>query len=255
MNSLGSHLKEKREEKGYSIEEVAEATNIASRYLRAIEEHDFSQFPADVYAKGFIRSYAKFLDLDAQSLMMEYSLNFEAQNEATPDTGTRDQMLYWVAISFLVVVGLALVFLRFAWLDPDSVTTRSSAVTSTQSQPQPRSQATNPSSSVARSSRNIDISQAPEKLKIRVVATAKTWVYAVFDGMRKQEFMFQPGDKMTWTAEDTVRVRLGNAGGLRLYYDGERLPGLGQNGEVADKIINLKGDTIQIRSPGRNIGS
>lgn len=245
MNSLGSHLKTEREEAGYSIEEVADATNIAPRYIRAIEEHDFSQFPADVYAKGFIRSYAKFLDLDAQSLIMEYSLNFEAENSESTSSETRDRLLYWVALTVLLIVGVSLIFLRFAWLHPDSARTPKPVVH--------RSEKTAPS--VAQSENKVTISKAPEQLKLKVVATAKTWVYAVFDGLRKQEFMFQPGDEMTWNAEDTIRVRLGNAGGLRLYHEGKPLPKLGRPGEVADKIITLNHDTIRIKTPGHNLDS
>lgn len=246
MNSLGSHLKEEREEAGYSIDEVADATNIAPRYIRAIEEHDFSQFPADVYAKGFIRSYAKFLDLDAQSLIMEYSLNFEAENETSTSSEARNRLLYWVALILLLVVGVSLIFLRFAWLDPESARSHRAMV----QRPSPAQ-----TEEVAPSERKVTIEEAPQQLELRVVATAKTWVYAVFDGLRKQEFMFQPGDEMTWEAEDTIRVRLGNAGGLRLYHKGKALPKLGQSGEVADKVITLNGDTIQIKTPGQNLDS
>lgn len=246
MNSLGSHLKEKRQEAGYSIDEVADATNIAPRYIRAIEEHDFSQFPADVYAKGFIRSYAKFLDLDAQSLIMEYSLNFEAEEETSDGSETRNRLLYWVALILLLVVGVSLIFLRFAWLDPETARSHRAMV---QHSPTPESHGVTPSE------KEITIQEAPRELELRVVATAKTWVYAVFDGLRKQEFMFQPGDEMTWEAEDTIRVRLGNAGGLRLYHDGQALPKLGRSGEVADKIITLDSDTIQIKTPGQRLDS
>lgn len=245
MNSLGSHLKEKREEADYSIDEVADATNIAPRYIRAIEEHDFSQFPADVYAKGFIRSYANFLDLDAQSLIMEYSLNFESGEDSSTESETRDKLLYWVAITVLLILGLGLVFLRFAWLDPDSVN---------QSNPVLR-QSSARTTALESSDKTVSVSETPEKLRLKVVATAKTWVYAVFDGLRKKEFMFQPGDEMTWTAEDTVRIRLGNAGGIRLYHRGKPLPKLGRSGEVADKIITLNSDNVQIRTPGGSLGS
>lgn len=241
MKSLGSHFKEKREEKGYDVEDVAEETNIASRYIRAIEEHDFSQFPADVYAKGFIRSYAKFLDLDAQSLVMEYSLNFEENGSSAPEESSSNRILYWLSVGLVVVVVFALLLLRFAWLP---------AQTSVREATQAVQQTTPSAREPSEGEKSMAISQEPQNLDLRVVASAKTWVYVIFDGMRKQEFMFQPGDEMTWTAEDTIRLRMGNAGGLQLYFDGEPLPKLGETGEVADRIINLSDGEIRIKSPG-----
>ncbi|MFB6344584.1 MAG: helix-turn-helix domain-containing protein [bacterium] len=245
MNSLGSHLQEKREESGYSIDEVAEATNIAPHYIRAIESHDFSQFPADVYAKGFIRTYAKFLDLDAQSLVMEYSLNFETDEEETETSDRSRQFIYWAAVSVLLIIGVGLVFLRFAWLDPDTARTQQPIV-------QPTAP---PVASTEHSKKEVNLRKDPEQLSLKVVASSKTWVYAVFDGLRKKEFMFQRGDEMTWEAKDTIRVRLGNAGGLRLFHRGKPLPKLGQSGEVADKVITLKGDSIRIKTPGASDNS
>lgn len=240
MKSLGSHFKKKREEKGYDIDEVAEETKIASRYIRAIEEHDFSQFPADVYAKGFIRSYANFLDLDAQSLVMEYSLNFEEDGNPEGDGSSSNQILYWLSVGFVVILVFGLLLLRFAWL-PAQTQVREPSETVTSSRPDSRT--------TSGTQKSVKLDEEPRNLNVRVVASAKTWVYVIFDGMRKQEFMFQPGDEMTWTAEGTIRLRMGNAGGLQLYYDGEPLPKLGKTGEVGDRIINLSDGEIQIKSP------
>jgi transcriptional regulator with XRE-family HTH domain len=237
MKSLGSHFKRNREEKGYSIDDVAEATNIASRYIEAIEDHDFSQFPADVYAKGFIRSYAEFLDLDAQSLVMEYSLNFEDNHAEESDDASSNRLLYWLSVTAITAIVCALLLLRFAFLSTDSTVPRHI--------PRPAQSGAQPEAS---SSQSLSVNNETETLKLRAVASGKTWVYAIFDGMRKQEFMFQPGDEMVWSATDTIRLRMGNAGGLRLYHDGKKLPSLGKTGEVADRIITLNNGKINVKS-------
>lgn len=242
MKSLGSHFKRKREEEGYTIDEVADATNIASRHIEAIEEHDFSQFPADVYAKGFIRSYANFLDLDAQSLVMEYSLNFEDDDADDSERSSSRKFIYWTTIALIAVAGFFLVLLRFAW-HPTNTSSRQS--TRLHDPAKTQVQVNN------KPDRSVPVAEESDELKLKVVASAKTWVYAIFDGLRKQEYMFQPGDEMTWKAEDTIRLRMGNAGGLQLYHDGKSLPKLGATGEVADRIITLNDNKIEIKSPGR----
>lgn len=54
-------LKNIREEKEYSIEEIAEKINIKASYIKAIEEGDISRLPGGVYNKAYIKSYSEFL--------------------------------------------------------------------------------------------------------------------------------------------------------------------------------------------------
>jgi cytoskeleton protein RodZ len=72
MQPLGETLREAREARALTLEEVAHETRIRVRYLRALEEDDFSLFPSSIHAKGFLRNYAQFLGMDAESLVAQY---------------------------------------------------------------------------------------------------------------------------------------------------------------------------------------
>lgn len=72
MESLGSVLKEAREKKTCSFEQVARDTNIARRYLEALEEENFSIFPGEPYLLGFLRNYAEYLSLDSAAMIDLY---------------------------------------------------------------------------------------------------------------------------------------------------------------------------------------
>ena len=63
MSSVGSYLRELRERRGVSLEEIARSTRVLHRYLEAIEADDFAALPATVFTKGFIRSYCQALDV------------------------------------------------------------------------------------------------------------------------------------------------------------------------------------------------
>ena len=63
LQGIGEILKKTREELGISLEEVAEATKIRTKYLRALEEENFDALPGDVYAKGFATAYLKYLGI------------------------------------------------------------------------------------------------------------------------------------------------------------------------------------------------
>src|SRR5437016_1165705 len=57
MASLGNYLRELRQRRGLSLEEISRATRVASRYLEALEADQFSALPAPVFTRGFIRAY------------------------------------------------------------------------------------------------------------------------------------------------------------------------------------------------------
>jgi len=72
MATLGQQLKAAREAKGVSEHDAGEATNILTKTIIAMEADDFSGIAAPTYARGFIRLYARFLDLDPVPLLEAY---------------------------------------------------------------------------------------------------------------------------------------------------------------------------------------
>ena len=69
---LGDVLKNTREEKGVELATVAESLCIRESFLSALEEGDYSAFPALVYGAGFLRSYASYLGLDADQMTKKF---------------------------------------------------------------------------------------------------------------------------------------------------------------------------------------
>jgi len=70
--SLGEYLKRERELRQISLEEVAEGTKIAIYRLRAMEAGRWEELPAEVFVKGFIKSYAEFIGLVPEDVMLRY---------------------------------------------------------------------------------------------------------------------------------------------------------------------------------------
>jgi len=64
LNEFGDKLRQERESQGLSLKDVAEKTKVSRRCLEAIEQGRRSDLPHPVYAKGFVRHYAKFLHVD-----------------------------------------------------------------------------------------------------------------------------------------------------------------------------------------------
>lgn len=70
--SVGEFFRQVRETKGLSLDDVASKTRIHPDFLRALEEGNFSKLPDQVFAKGFVRSYARSLGLDEEDAMRRF---------------------------------------------------------------------------------------------------------------------------------------------------------------------------------------
>jgi cytoskeleton protein RodZ len=72
VSDFGERLRQAREDKGLTLRQVEEATHIRRVFLQALEEERIADLPGDVYARGFVTTYASHLGLDAQELVRLY---------------------------------------------------------------------------------------------------------------------------------------------------------------------------------------
>lgn len=82
MGSFGERLRREREMRGVSLDDIADATKIGTRLLRAMEEEHFELLPGGIFNKGFVRAYAKYLGLNEEEAVADY---LEAAGESAPD--------------------------------------------------------------------------------------------------------------------------------------------------------------------------
>lgn len=73
LEQIGNLLRQRREELGLDMHDAQKATKIRLRYLEALERGDDSIMPGYVYTRGFLRSYALYLDLDASQILDAYA--------------------------------------------------------------------------------------------------------------------------------------------------------------------------------------
>lgn len=118
MEAIGAKLQNARSQKGVSVEQVARDTHIAKRYLQALEDEDFEEFPGEVYILGFLRTYAVYLDLDGNEVITLYH-NLLLQEQPPPidelldrrgDT-RRDRIYVLAGVGVALIAGLSVLFL------------------------------------------------------------------------------------------------------------------------------------------------
>lgn len=116
-------LKQSRERASVSLEEVAEKIGINKEYLRSIEEGDFEALPEGLYARNYLRQYARFLGLDDQVLLEDFSKEkIEPGKFSKKDLFSRKapSWKFFLAIpkvikNSLIVLGVALCVLYVAY--------------------------------------------------------------------------------------------------------------------------------------------
>src|ERR1019366_7459930 len=118
---FGEHLRREREMRGVSLDEISAATRISTRFLEAIEKDQWDQLPGGVFNRGFIRSIARFLGLDEDSLVAEYALETTSAASAHVSSARATEMpRKWrpaaaaVVIILLVIAGGMAGYHRYA---------------------------------------------------------------------------------------------------------------------------------------------
>lgn len=114
MAELGNTLSRARRARGITLEDVERDTHVSRRYLLALESEDFSIFPAPVYARGFLRTYARYLGLNPEELVRVFP-NGDLTVDITPLPTVMRPTSQLINVNW-IVAGLVMIFLLGAGL-------------------------------------------------------------------------------------------------------------------------------------------
>lgn len=119
LQGIGPKLAAAREAKGLSTAEVAAKLRLGVRQVEALEADAFDRLPGEVFVRGFVRNYARFLELDAEELLPSQEVAV-AEQLTVPSTNVRFQpspLQRWLLLPLgSAVLFFALVALLYAWL-------------------------------------------------------------------------------------------------------------------------------------------
>ena len=253
MGTFGDTLRRAREDLGASLEDAERETHIHRRYLEALENEDRPALPAPVYTRGFVRTYCQYLGLDPRAMLALFGeppageetaelRPIPAQVNAPRSISVRPV----VALGVLVMAGLLVGYL---WSQYNSFveslgqveqvpTSRTAPSPTTLPQPSPPvvaspSPAASPSPPVLAASP----SPAPTPTRGLVVearVVERTWLEVWVDGQSAMAETVQSGGARTFSAEQQVRMRVGNAAGVQVVVNGVAQGPLGARGQAVD---------------------
>lgn len=124
MRTVGQILKQEREKKFYTLDEIEKTTKIRKELLEALEDGQYSKLPPPTFIQGFIKSYGKFLGLDTGKLLAVFRREFS--DEKNPPkilesfTNPIDKKAFKITptkILILFVLALIVVFFAYLWFE------------------------------------------------------------------------------------------------------------------------------------------
>lgn len=231
MENIGEVLRKKREAKKITIDEVSEKIKIVPKYLEALEENNFSIFSSDVYTKLFLKSYAKYLDLNYTDLIGQYNSIIkkeQQEKEIVKEKPVKDSVQKKVSLKTIAVYSMSgIILVMSCYYLYDYIKTRDKLVKVQQNKPVP---------SVSR----IEIvNNQPFILKLIVKET--TWLEIKVDGNEPEQMLLSSGIEKEWRGQEKMRLWIGNAGGIELYHNGKKINLHKKSGETI-KFLWIKKD-------------
>jgi hypothetical protein len=207
------------------------ATRIRASYVEALEAEDFAALGGDVYAKGFLRSYAAFLGLDPEPLVEAFRERYAM--DTSPGTrlqsmresgvlaskGPRRRGWLPVGIGCVMVVLLLGVWSLVAGRgDPASAPTVAAPETTLPPAPSTAPTSTAPTTTVA------------SDVQVVLRFEGRSWASVTVDGERAFRGILSKGAERSFTGKQAVDVALGNAGGVLLTVNGNDIGHAGPYG-------------------------
>ncbi len=229
---IGHVLKRTRVEKNLSLVQAEEETKIRQKYLVALENENFNVIPGRVYAKGFLRNYARYLGLNAEELVWRYEKlvlprrKIMKKYKRTVPAVTRTASL--ITFGLLLVLG----FVWLAQIEINKMDNTKYQPASNQHQNLPeKNLPAPPNGSPGEQKDNAGRLKEGVNLVLHVTDD-RCWVEVTVDGQVKFTGELAANQIKTFHGQENVRVKLGNAGVVQVKINGRDLGFLGARGEV-----------------------
>lgn len=105
LKRAGGKLYKKRKDLKLSLEEISSKTKISKQYLKALESGDYSIFPADIFARGYFKQYAKFIGLEIPP-PVKNNKNQDTEIKVHINTNSNFVLGFSIFIFFALMVGI-----------------------------------------------------------------------------------------------------------------------------------------------------
>ena len=265
--TVGQYLREEREKKNLSLEDVAKVTRITLENLQALELDDFQAISAPIFVRGFLRTYASQLGLDPNEIMARYEsqvdlLKISPKVKESAPAKNGSPLFKYIALLILILVGAAIGFYYYqktpappppppsAPPSPPSPPAVTVQPPPPPAPPPPEKALPQPASQPEKEKKQPEKAPAPatapkgalEKSEerghsLKVIAKEKTWLRIKPDDQPVIDVLLQPRETVSWSTRGKFDITVGNAGGIEIFFDGVSQGIPGKSGEVIHLVL------------------
>ncbi len=247
--SFGHYLQMARIERQVSLEQISRRTRIGMDVLRAIENEDLGRLPAEVFVKGFLRSYAREVGVDGDLAVQRYMASVHADEEkrrfnrrllTRRNRFWRKLTVALVLFAALVAVSVMLVSDRFAFwtwhsdpAPPEAAAPPSGTVA--REQPPPAKDFTahdGPTTAAASVPDQPGAVTSKGRYLLKVLAVEDTWMKVIADDRAPKRYRLHPGDRLELRASSGFNLLVGNAAGVKMDFNGRSVNLDGKSGQT-----------------------
>ncbi len=237
---FGTFLRQAREKRGLTLQQVAVTTRISARVLDALERNDPTKLPGGIFSRAFVRSYAREVGLDPEAAVASFVAAFPEDSGAAdvPVTTTAEQAESYVshrrvattavkllgAIALIAVLGLIGYMAAQRARGPAAPQGRERPVVA-----EPAPQVTVPAPAPS--------STAAAPLVVGLSATESCWVSVTVDGTRTPARTLGAGERVEFPVNRSITLTVGNAGAVDVSLNGKPARPLGGPGKVVTATI------------------
>ena len=282
MSSVGEMLRRERLRTGLDLERISQETKISVRMLELIENDQFQQLPGAVFARSFVRQYARALGLDEEEFVRELDRTFEPPAQPPPGPAVianmhsgidfprmaqlggaagRLRLGSWVSsLGMVVLVILACSAVYTWWQTPRHGPAAQTAdrVASDPRPAAPRDPAHVPPALQKNASMEAPAASVPPSapapakggVTIALTAAEPTWVRATSNDKVVFSGILQPNETKALSAPEKMTLKIGNAGALSISLNGKSIPAVGPRGQVRTVQLLPDGE-VQLVPPVR----
>ncbi len=264
--SVGAYLRQERERRNISLDDVSRVTRISLQYLEALEKDEFQTLPASVFARGFLRTYAAHIGLNPTEVLNLYEEQTDSRlppekTEVKPPPKSLESLVKYILTIVIIALSVGVAF--FFFFKETTVPPSPSLPPSQNISPSPTPPGKMPPAEVSRSrqkepakalesregekgpgklpaavSAGSEVGKKKEKRQVlRVKATQMAWLRIQPDDKPDFDVLLQPQETVTWTARSKFQITVGNAGGVEISFNGEPLGSLGVTGQVVHLLL------------------
>jgi len=244
MTSVGSILRKERDRQGRAIADIAAQLCVTQRYLCAIEEDDTAGVPGLFFYKNFARQYAAILGID-HGLIQPALDALQAPEDAPrgPEIRVPDRLVQATNRRHIPdipmgwsVAGLVVVLLGcsgiYAWWKRVPQAPPAVAAFAVAQRTTPVAMVSSPLPSMLPEAQAAVQAGEASGVVLKLSATERTWLSISSDGKEIFAGILQPSESKTLTGLDRATMKVGNAGGIDVLWNGKSISPLGTRGQV-----------------------